>query len=469
MKIKNRQIHTKGIVIAGTHSGVGKTTVTLGLLAAFRRRGLRVAPFKVGPDFIDPGHHSAVAGCTSRNLDGWMLNRAYNSTCFERYAAGADLAVVEGVMGLFDGFSGSDEAGSTAQMAKWLGLPVLLVVDAASMARSAAALVHGFERFDPELTFAGVLFNNLGSPGHYTYHKEAMQAHVKMPCLGGICRNDAVKVPERHLGLVTAQDRPLSALQIDALAQWIETHLDLNALLARLPEVKLNTDTADRAAGNDQSPVRIGVARDEAFCFYYQDNLDLLAQAGAQLVPFSPLKDNGLPDAVAGLYLGGGYPELHAVRLAENCAMRQAIYRAGLNGMPIYGECGGFMYLCRELVDTDAKIHPMTGCFSFRTRMHPNLRTLGYREISLSKECIIGSKNMIARGHEFHYSDIEPASDDGSFSTSYKVTGRKGQEMKGEGYCKNRTQGSYIHLHFGSQPEIAKRFVESCRVYQGER
>jgi cobyrinic acid a,c-diamide synthase len=456
---------TKGIVIAGTHSGVGKTTVTLGLMAALKRRGLRVAPFKVGPDFIDPGHHSAVTGCTSRNLDGWMLSQAYNRSCFACHAAGADLAVVEGVMGLFDGFSGSDEAGSTAQMAKWLGLPVLLVVDAASMARSAAALVQGFERFDPKVSFAGVLFNNLGSRGHYTYLKEAMQAHVTTPCLGGIGRNDAVKMPERHLGLVTAQDRPLSVSQIDALAQWIETHLDLDALLARLPEVKLNSAAMDRTAGNDQNPVRIGVARDEAFCFYYQDNLDLLTQAGAQLVPFSPLKDDGLPDAVDGLYLGGGYPELHAAGLAENRAVRQAVYDAGQNGMPIYGECGGFMYLCRELVDPGAKVHAMTGCFPFRTRMHPNLRTLGYREIALSAKSIIGPRGMTARGHEFHYSDIDSASNDGTVSTTYKVAGRKGQEMQNEGYCNNRTQGSYIHLHFGSQPEIAKTFVRRCRKY----
>lgn len=459
---------TKGIVIAGTHSGVGKTTVTLGLLAALKRRGWRVAPFKVGPDFIDPGHHSAVTGCTSRNLDGWMLSQAYNRSCFARHAAGADLAVVEGVMGLFDGFSGSDEAGSTAQMAKWLGLPVMLVVDAASMARSAAALVQGFERFDPALTFAGVLFNNLGSRGHYTYLKEAVQAHVKIPCLGGIGRNDAVKMPERHLGLVTAQDRPLPASQVDALARWIETHLDLDALLARLPEVKLNVAATEQAAENDQSPVRIGVARDAAFCFYYQDNLDLLTRAGAQLVPFSPLKDNSPPDAAAGLYFGGGYPELHAAGLAENRAMRQAIYNACQNGMPIYGECGGFMYLCRELVDPEAQVHAMTGCFPFRTRMHPNLRTLGYREIALSKESIIGPRGMAARGHEFHYSDIDSAFDAGPVSTIYKVAGRKGQAMQNEGYCNHRTQGSYIHLHFGSQPEIAENFVKRCRKYQGE-
>jgi cobyrinic acid a,c-diamide synthase len=432
-------------------------------LAALKRRGLRVAPFKVGPDFIDPGHHTAVTGQISRNLDGWMLSQAYNRTCFARHGAGADLSVVEGVMGLFDGFSGIDEAGSTAQMAKWLGLPVLLVVNAASMARSAAALVHGFERFDPEVSFAGVLFNNLGSRGHYTYLKEAMQAHVKMPCLGGICRDDAVKMPERHLGLVTAQDLALSATRIDHLAQWIESHLDLDALLAGLPEIQLNADQTPRVDMADKTAVRIGVARDEAFCFYYQDNLDMLIQAGAQLVPFSPLKDHGLPDSISGIYLGGGYPELHGARLAENRTMREAIHCASQNNMPIYGECGGFMYLCRELVDPEGKIHPMTGCFPFRTRMHPNLRTLGYRKISVSKESIIGPKGMEARGHEFHYSDIEPGPDGQGIAANYHVAGRKGQEMQREGYGRNRTLGSYIHLHFGSNPQIAESFVQSCR------
>jgi cobyrinic acid a,c-diamide synthase len=460
-------LKTKGIVIAGTKSGAGKTTVTLSLLAALKRRGLTVAPFKAGPDFIDPGHHSAIAGCVSRNLDGWMLSRSYNRNCFARHAGGADLAAVEGVMGLFDGCSGGDEAGSTAQMAKWLGLPVLLVVDAASMARSAAALVQGFEHFDPALTFAGVLFNNLGSRGHFTYLKEAMQAYTGIPCLGGICREDAVKMPERHLGLVTAQDQPWSAPRIDALARWIETQLDLDDVLERLPEVSLDAAAENENLKSDQIPVRIGVARDEAFCFYYQDNLDLLIRAGAQLVPFSPLNDPCLPDAVTGLYLGGGYPELHAARLAENRTLRVAIYRASRDGMPIYGECGGFMYLCRELVDQEANIHAMAGCFPFRTRAHSTLKTLGYREISLNQNCSIGSEGTIARGHEFHYSDIECASDGGT-TTHYRISGRQGNGMGREGYGVNRTLGSYVHLHFGSRPEIASNFVESCRRYRGD-
>ena len=221
----------KGVVIAGTHSGVGKTTITMGVLAALRQRGIKVAPFKVGPDFIDPGHHQAVCGCVSRTLDGWMLSAAYNRARLADCAAEADMVVVEGVMGLFDGFSGRDESGSTAQMAKWLGLPVMLVVDGSAMARSAAALVQGFENFDPAVRYAGVLFNKLGSSGHLAYLQDALKGHVRMPCLGGLVRDEVLAMPERHLGLVTAGDQALSGEQIARLAHWAESQLDLSRLL----------------------------------------------------------------------------------------------------------------------------------------------------------------------------------------------------------------------------------------------
>ena len=226
----------KGIVIAGTHSGCGKTTVSLGLMAALVRRGVRVAPFKVGPDFIDPGHHFQVARTASRTLDGWMLPREYNLHTFQNAASTADIAVVEGVMGLFDGYDGKTEAGSTAQMAKWLGLPVVLVVDARSMARSAAALVMGFENFDPQLRFAGVFFNNLGSRRHLAMLQEALPGSVRMPCLGGLLREEAVRIPERHLGLVTREDHPLDDRQVQRLADLVEGNLDIEALIAGLPE-----------------------------------------------------------------------------------------------------------------------------------------------------------------------------------------------------------------------------------------
>ncbi len=458
----------KGIVVAGTHSGVGKTTVALGLMAALRRRGLAVAPFKVGPDFIDPGHHTQVTGRAGRNLDGWMLSRAANRDLFARHAAGADVAVVEGVMGLYDGYGGGDEAGSTAQMAKWLGLPVLLVVSAAGMARSAAALVQGFERFDPALAFAGVLFNRLGSHGHLDYLQEAMAAYVDTPLLGGLLKDEALAMPERHLGLMTAGEHALSEAACHRLADHIESGLDLDRLLADLPDI-VSTDAGPVGYSQFCSErVRIGVARDEAFCFYYPDNLDLLAGAGAELVPFSPLADRRLPEGLDGLYIGGGYPELHAAKLAANGTMRRDFLEASRAGMPVYAECGGFMYLCRELEDLTGEVHAMCGCFPFRTRMHGRLTSLGYREVRMTGPTILGGKDRVARGHEFHYSDIVDRHQWSPIATGYQVSGKSGG-VTAEGYQVDRTLGSYIHLHFVSRPDCAAALVSSCRAYRRDR
>jgi cobyrinic acid a,c-diamide synthase len=457
----------KGIVIAGTHSGCGKTTISLGLMAAFARRGLRVSPFKVGPDFIDPGHHFQVARTASRTLDGWMLSRAYNCNTFLKAAASADVAVVEGVMGLFDGYDGKTEAGSTAQMAKWLGLPVVLVVDARSMARSAAALVMGFENFDPQLRFAGVLFNNLGSRRHLAMLQEALAGSVRMPCLGGLLREEAVRIPERHLGLVTREDHPLDNRQVQRLADLVEGNLDIEALIAGLPE----TDSAPAPAGQSpavaESRAKIGVARDSAFCFYYPDNLELLEKHGAQVIFFSPLHDDDLPPGLDGLYFGGGYPELFATRLSNNQRMLSRIREQSAAGMPIYAECGGFMLLCADLQDLHGKSHPMAGCFPLATRMRPRLKSLGYREVRLNRETIIGEEGMSLRGHEFHYSEL--ADNAAAPATAYRIADRAGVKRPAEGYMVRRTLGSYIHLHFGSAPRAAQSFVDSCRAFRAER
>lgn len=456
---------TRGIVVAGPWSGCGKTTATLGLLAALRRRGLRVAPFKVGPDFIDPGHHARIAGTPSRNLDGWMLPKETNRRIFRRGAAGADIAVVEGVMGLFDGYDGRTEAGSTAQMAKWLGLPVLLVVNAARMARSAAALVLGFERFDPELAFAGILFNGLGGPRHFEYLREAMEGHAGVPCLGGMARNPEVAIPERHLGLFTDADHPLDEKAADRLADLAEESLDMDRLLPRLPEISV-----DSAAGPESAPaptVRLGVASDAAFCFYYPDNFDLLRAAGVEIVPFSPISDPALPPDLDGLYFGGGYPELFAEALTGNAELRREVREMSRSGMPIYGECGGFMYLCEELTDTENRRFPMTGCFPLRTAMASRLRSLGYREITLRFPTLLGEPGTRIRGHEFHYSALsEPPS---GIETAYEVSGRRGAANTAEGFVVDRTLGSYIHLHFGSRPEAANHFASALAAHRNER
>jgi cobyrinic acid a,c-diamide synthase len=455
---------TRGVVIAGTQSGVGKTTVTLGLLAALRRRGLRVQPFKVGPDFIDPGHHTRAAGRVSRNLDGWMLSREANLTLFRRQARQVEVAVVEGVMGLFDGYDGLSEAGSTAQMAKWLGLPVLLVVDARAMARSAAALVQGFAGFDPALSLAGVVFNRVGSAGHLEYLQQALSQLKGIKCWGGLLRDQELCIPERHLGLTTAEDHRLDDTYLDRLAEVMETHLDLDGLLAALPARALPEEPAPEAA---PPTVRLGVARDRAFCFYYPENLELLAGLGAELVPFSPLEDRELPADLHGIYLGGGYPELYAGQLADNKGLKQALKQRAAEGLPIYAECGGLMYLSREIRDLEGRTYPMAGVLPFTVQMLPRLKALGYREVTLTADGLLGPAGTRARGHEFHYSEIVGQPD--GVPHLYRLTPRRGGEAVAEGYCKNHVLASYVHLHFGSNPEVARHLVDRCRAYKDKR
>ncbi len=459
----------RGLVIAATKSGSGKTTVTLGLLAALAKRGLKVAPFKVGPDFIDPGHHTAITGIPSHNLDGWMLSKAYNLKSFKRHTKRADLAVVEGVMGLFDGYDGRSEAGSTAQMAKWLELPVLLVVDAQSMARSAAAVVQGFERFDKDLSFAGILFNNVASTRHLDYLLEALLGNTSLPCLGGILRDETVQMPERHLGLVTREDFRINGARLERLARLIEDHMDLDRLLGHLPKAGKRPITDPTDEGEEDGKVRIGVAKDRAFCFYYPDSLEILARAGALLVDFSPMNDRGLPENLDGLYLGGGYPELAAGELSANLPMKEEILEMSRSGMPIFAECGGFMYLCREIQDLNKDTYPMVGCFPFKTAMQSKLRSLGYREITTTVPSLLGRTGLVARGHEFHYSAISEETASDALIRAFAVTARAGGSKEKTGFLKKNTLGSYIHLHLGSCPEAAASFVESCLLFRKKR
>ena len=447
-------------VIAGTHSGVGKTTVTLGLLAALRCRKLKVQPFKVGPDFIDPGLHCEVAGTVSHNLDGWMLSRNYNLYIFRKNSHGRDVAVVEGVMGLFDGFGGKNDRGSTAEMAKWLGLPVVLVVDASAMARSAAAMILGFLRFDPKLKVIGVIFNRIASKGHLRYLEEAIAALPKVECLGGLPYDERIKLPERHLGLVTAEeglvDRKLSRL----LADWIEHHVDLDCLLAKSRTASLIPKISDgtRAAAN--GAVTIGVARDKAFCFYYPDNLHLLQVAGARLVPFSPIRDRTLPSDVRGLYFGGGYPELYARDLARNRSMREAVRGFIESGGVVYAECGGFMYLTQGLTDSRGRSFPMAGIYPVRTRMLSRLKAFGYREIAIKRGSFFPSDSH-ARGHEFHYSELAESFLPTKRIRKVYVLSAK-EEKREEGFHYKNCLASYVHLHFGSNPTLATALVEAA-------
>lgn len=463
----------KCIVIAAPQSGSGKTTLTLGIMDALKRRGLRVAPFKVGPDFIDPGYHRLVTGAPSVNLDGWMCGLGFVRASFAHHAAGADIAVIEGVMGLFDGIDGVSEAGSTAEIAKALAAPVLLVVDARSQARSAAALVHGFAGFDPALEIAGVIFNNVASANHERILREALAASApQITLIGCLPKDPELAIASRHLGLTTAEDNPLSGDFLRHLGEVVDRQLDLDAVLAisgraaapsLIPET-VPPEQCAAAAGTMEAAgrVRIAVARDAAFCFVYEDNLRLLRERGAEVCSFSPLADAALPDGVSGVYLPGGYPELFAEKLAENGPLKDAIRGAIEAGMPVYAECGGFIYLTRGVAGAGAT-SPLVGIFPVETRMLPRRKALGYREVELLGESVIGGKGTLARGHEFHYSEMEEMP--GEVARIYRVS-KKGLPLGLEGFRYRNCLASYIHLHFGGSPGIADSFVAQCREYR---
>ncbi len=449
-------------ITAGISSSTGKTTATLGLMAALRKRGMTVQPFKAGPDYIDPSHHQAVCGRPSYNLDTWMMGTNGVKGSFARAMRGADAGIIEGVMGLFDGKGGGDGEGSTAHLAKILVLPVILVIDAKGMAHSAAALIHGFERFDPEVRIAGVIFNRVGSTAHYRILKGAVENSCNARVLGYLPWDEDITMPERHLGLVMAppgEDETENS-RIKGLVELMERYVDLDGVLACGGAVggdECYTTPPDRPAHSGR-PV-IAVAYDNAFCFYYRENLDMLEELGADLVYFSPLSDGELPEGTAGIYLGGGYPELYAETLSSNRRLLTEIRTAAERGIPIYAECGGLMYLGMELRDLDGKAFELTRIFPWTSTMLPRRRFLGYREVIVNRECPFLGKGHRMRGHEFHYSEITLPE---KVKCSYSVTGTGGDPRKEEGYLYKNTLASYVHIHFASNPGFPAGFVGSC-------
>lgn len=472
---------SQAFLIAAPQSGSGKTTVCLAIMAALARRGLRVAPFKCGPDFIDPGYHRLVTGRPSINLDAWMCPEAFVAETFRYHAADADIAVIEGVMGLFDGMAASPREGSSAQIAALTGAPVVLVVNARGMAASAAALVRGFVGFDPTVRIAGVIFNNVGSPVHGELLRQALaDALPQVRVFGCIPRDEGLAIPSRHLGLVTAEDNPLPDEFIGRLAAMAEEWLDLDGL------AELSTTSGDSSSSPHPHPnplpggewdketpapsrggmgrgwgsdsVRIAVARDAAFCFCYDDNLRLLREAGADVVFFSPLADRSLPPDIGGIYLPGGYPELHADRLANNLPLLKEIRQLIEVGMPVYAECGGLIYLTEGL----EKRGDFVGVFPVRARMLPKRKALGYRQVAVSVDTVLGNAGTTARGHEFHYSEIGDLPPE--VARCYRVS-RNGSELGMEGYGYKACLASYVHLHFGSNPAIAPAFVRACKSH----
>ncbi len=444
------------LIIAGTHSGSGKTTATLAILAALVRRGLVVQGFKVGPDFIDPGHHSAITGRAGRNLDTWLLGPEALASTYRRGAVGADLAVIEGVMGLFDGRGPVDEAGSTADLARAWGLPVVLVVDAKGMARSIAPLVRGFAGFDPAVRVAGVIANRVGSRRHHeSYLAPALAASCPgVEPLGYLARSETLAIPSRHLGLQTADDFRGGSAFLETLADAAEATLDLDRLvaLARRPALPAAPDAPPAFEGRR---VRVAWARDPAFCFTYEDNLDLIRAAGGEVVAFSPLADAGLPEGSEVLYLGGGYPELFAGRLASNDAIRRSVRRFHADGGTILAECGGLMACCRELVDASGRAFPMWDLVPARVAMQPRFVALGYVAIVADRPGPLGPAGTTVRGHEFHYSTLTPL---GPLDYSTRLH-RPGADPKPDGIRVGGLLAGYAHPHFGSNPEAARNLL----------
>ena len=447
------------LVIAGAGSGVGKTTIVVGLIAALRRRGLAVAPFKCGPDYLDPTYHQRAAGRPSHNLDGWMMGRDAALATFAAETRGADLAIIEGVMGLHDGASPVGREGSTAEIAAWLAAPVIVVIDASGMARTFAALVDGLARFDPEVRVAGAIGNRVGSTGHTDLLRRALSAP---PLLGGLVRAEGLAFPERHLGLRTASADAVPDALIDAWADRVASSIDLDALLAIArsappiiaPPVVETARSAPRC--------RIGLAWDDAFHFYYPDNLRRLEALGAELVRFSPVADRALPD-VDGLYLGGGYPEVHAAALADNSAMREAIRALAGAGAPVYAECGGLMYLSDAIVTTDGARHPMVGLVPGDAVMRGTLQSLGYVEVETDAPSLLGPAGLRFRGHEFRYSELSA----GAIDRVYRVRKRRGGDPQREGYARGNLLASYVHAHWASNPRAAEGLVASCAAFGG--
>ena len=438
------------------------------MLSWLRAKGKIAAPFKVGPDFIDPGHHTRVSGRTCHNLDSWMLSREYNQHLFADRSQGAELAVVEGVMGLFDGYDALTETGSTAQMAKWLDLPVVLIVSAKGKARSAAAVVKGFESFDPDLKLAGVIFTQTGSERHYHYLRDAVEQNCTTPCLGHFPKNENIVMPERHLGLMTAEEHDLDPAVQQLLIDMVEEHIDMDGLMAGLPESPVSPVTEPIPTPTLEKKPVIGIPRDKAFCFYYPDNLTILESFGAELKYFSPLECDELPRDLDGLYLGGGYPEVFAEKLAKQTRLLDDIRGASQAGMPIYGECGGFMFLCDQLND-GSRHHRLSGCFDFQVEMSKRLRSLGYREVTFTKDTPLGPAGTRVRGHEFHYSSLADAVPQAGVEQVYQVTSRVGQDVKVNGYQHQNTLGSYLHIHFGANPEVARHFTQACADHGARR
>lgn len=450
------------IVIAGTSSGTGKTTIVTGLLSALREAGHSVQSFKIGPDYIDPGFHKLASGRAAHNLDSWLVPENMLPEVFAKEADEADIAVIEGVMGLYDG--GKNGVSSTAAIAKTLGAPVILVLNCKSAGESIAATALGFREFDSSINLKGVILNNLGSRSHAELVRAAVEK-IGLKVYGEILRDESISLPERHLGLTPVEEQVLEE-KITKIKEQVKSSVNLEGIVRiaqSAPELVLKENIKSEA----RYDVKIGVALDEAFSFYYQTSLDVLNFLGAQIIAFSPLKDRSLPE-VDGLLFGGGFPEMFAQELAENKAMLEAIKAKGKEGMPIYAECGGFMYLGESITDFEGNHFAMAGVVPGHSQMQKKLQTVGYVKAKALQDNILLEENELLKGHEFHFSTFSPV-DETSFKWAFEFEKmRTGNKYK-SGYASGNVLASYLHMNFLGNTNAAERFLQKCVEYNNTK
>ncbi len=448
-------------MIAGTNSGVGKTTVTLGIMSALVKRGMMVQGFKSGPDYIDPSHHNRVTGNASRNLDTWIMGNDVCRELFERSAIKADISVIEGVMGLYDGSIDSTGLGSSAHLAKVLKTPVILVINAKGMAQSAGAMVLGYKEFDKDINLAGVIVNNVASQSHYDYVKRSIEETCSIPVLGYLQKDKENTIPERHLGLIPSTENKSPSILYERLGEMVLKTVDIDKLLkvARSADDFPKHKKTIFQENNRTFDVQIALAKDEAFCFYYQDDIELFESLGARISYFSPLNDKRIPDDVDAIFIGGGFPELYADGLMKNTSMRNAISDASRQGTVIYGECGGMMYLLEKIIDTEGRPFKMCGVLEGTSRMENKRQGLGYVSVNALCDNPLCKKGDTFRAHEFHWSRLLDVPEETIFVFEKRKS--NGSQCGFDGIYKNNIIASYTHVHFSSNPELAKNLLIS--------
>lgn len=449
----------RGIMIAGTNSGSGKTTISLGIMGALSKR-LKVVPFKVGPDYIDPAYHKLVSGSPSYNLDLHMLGEERLVKLFYEKTARGDISIVEGVMGLFDGKDSSGFA-SSAHVAKILGIPVILVADAGGMSRSASAMVKGYKDFDPELNLAGVIFNRVGGDSHFELLKECVEKDTGLCVLGYLPKDEKLVIPERPMGLMPPEEMENLEAGLERLNYLVEKHIDLARIFTITESTyrPLPSNEYSKSADTGDKKPKIAVAMDDAFCFYYNASLELFEEKGAKLVPFSPLKDAQLPEGISGLYIGGGFPENFGRQLSQNNSMKDSVFCAINAGLPTYAEGGGLMYLAKTVYDRCSKAYPMVGIFDCETVMTDRLQNFGYVVAEVVKDNVIAPSGTVITGQEFHYSKIN-----GNLNSASYIIRKPEQNRKWQcGYTYKNCLASYMHIDFYAYPKLLDNFLSKCK------